>query len=260
MHRRLDVIDFPNKFDTDNPKTDPELIYKLITPEELSGLLNESLKELKILLKTGAFHNEKDIDTRRLDYIRRTDAVQYFGMQYLKQNMDPEHHIERQTLYNYYVEMCRAIETVPTNSSWFSRNIRRYVTFLDEGWVGKETVWRGASVDLEALHELTMKEYSSTKTTKTILTLLKNRGKEEKNTITPTEIKKKNNGLGELGGHVSMQTKREECLKYVRSGFDTVEKISEKMGISREGVEGLLKVLIRDGLVYCLRPGVWGVV
>ena len=72
--------------------------------------------------------------------------------------------------------------------------------------------------------------------------------------------KKVNLPTGDLGGHVSMQTKREECLKYVRSGLDTSEKISAKMEISREGVEGLLKVLIRDGLVYCLRPGVWGVV
>jgi len=260
MHRRLDVIDFPNKFDTNDPKTDPELIYKLITPEELSGLLNESLRELKILLETGSFHNEKEIDVRRLDYIRRTDPVQYFGIKYLKQNMDPEHHIERQTLYNYYVEMCRALEVVPTNSSWFSRNIRRYVTFLDEGWVGKETVWRGASVDLEALHVLTSKEYSSTKPTKTISSLLMVSMEEEKETIAPTVEKKKNNGLGDPGGHVSMQTKREECLRCVRSGLDTVEKIAEKMGISREGVDGLLKVLARDNMIYCLRPGVWGVV
>ena len=42
--------------------------------------------------------------------------------------------------------------------------------------------------------------------------------------------------------------------------MDTVEKISEKMEISREGVEGLLKVLKRDKLIYNLRPGVWGVV
>ena len=260
MHRRLDVIDFPNKFDTDNPKTDPELIQKLITSGELSGLLNESLKELKILLDTGTFHNEKSIDARRIDYIRRTDPVQYFGMQYLIQNMDPEHHIERQTLYNYYVEMCRALEVVPTNSSWFSRNIRRYVTFLDEGWVGKETVWRGASVDFEALHELTMKEYSFTKTTKPISTLFMGVVREEKENSVPTVEKKKNIGLGDLGGHVSMQTKREECLKHVRSGLDTVEKISDKMEISHEGVEGLLQVLARDNMVYSLRPGVWGTI
>jgi len=260
MHRRLDIIDFPNKFDSDNPKTDPELIYKLITPEELSGLLNESLKELRILLENGAFHNEKDIDTRRVDYIRRTDPVQYFGMQYLKQNMDPEHYIGRQTLYNYYVEMCRALNKIPTNSSWFSRNIRRYVAFLDEGWVGKETVWRGISVDLEALHVLTSKEYDPTKTTKTISSLLMVSMENEKETSIPTEGKKKNNGLGELGGHISLETKRKECLTLLRSGLDTVEKISEKMEISGEGVEGLLKVLKRDGLVYSLRPGVWGTI
>jgi len=48
------LLDFPNKFEKDDPKTDPYIIKKITTPEELSGLLNWALVGLKRIIKKPA--------------------------------------------------------------------------------------------------------------------------------------------------------------------------------------------------------------
>jgi len=154
MHRRLDVIEFPNKFDPDDPKTDPNLIEKISTPEELSGLFNEAMKGLERILTLGKFTNEGSIEARKLDYIKRSDPVQYFGLTYLKQNTDPESYITKSQLYDNYVFMCRALGETPTSANWFSQGIKRHIPYLDEGWVDKDKVWRGASIKFDELEQL----------------------------------------------------------------------------------------------------------
>ena len=303
MHRRLDIIEFPNKFDPDDPKTDPNLIEKLVTEQELSGLLNKALEALDTLLERGKFTNEGTIDERRVDYIKRSDPAHYFGITYMVQNTSPENYITKSQLYDNYVFMCRALDVIPTSPNWFSQNIKRYVTYLDEGWVDKDRVWRGASVDLDNLNKLSSNivgntvgdivgggrkkkkgsqrelifgeddddivgdsgklpiKTNDTNATNAISLIVNISEKEEKIDNTTSRKQIIENTVGIVGEkRVNMASKRGECLNCVRSGLDTVEKIAEKMGISREGVEGLLKVLKRDKLIYNLRPGVWGVV
>jgi len=60
--RRWIIIVFPNQFTDDKNaehKADHSIIDKLTTPEELSGLLNKSLKSLHNLLETNRFHGDK---------------------------------------------------------------------------------------------------------------------------------------------------------------------------------------------------------
>ena len=301
MHRRLDIIEFPNQFDADNPATDTNLIEKLTTQDELSGLFNEAVKALDRLIERGKFTNEGSIEERKTDYIKRSDPVHYFALTYLSQNTDPEYYVTKSQLYDNYVFMCRALNLTPTSSNWFSQNVKRYVPFLDEGWVDKDKVWRGIAVKMDELNEISTNDIvgntvgdivgkhekkqkgpqqelsfdekekdivgetsplyiptNATNATNDISTIV---NPSKNNTTKSIKNTSYNNIVGIVGEQkVSLTTKRDECLNCLRSGFDTVEKISEKMEISREGVEGLLKVLIRDGLVYCLRPGVWGVV
>ena len=58
--RRWIIIVFPNIFTEHTiPKADPNLLQKLATPEELSGLLHKALEALSTLLTRGAFHGDK---------------------------------------------------------------------------------------------------------------------------------------------------------------------------------------------------------
>ena len=298
FYRRMILIECPNSFKAGDPGTDPHILDKITTPEELSGLFNKAIIGLKNLLKNGKFSNEGNEEIRQLEYMKESDPVQYFSKAYISQTLEPDYYITNEQLYSHYVFVCHGLKKIPTNNSWFPRQLRTflpYANFTNITISGKNVkIVRGIKVDIERIekdlaadgtpytpntpfsssssihniHNTTLLSTSLNKGKNGVYGVCDIVGKDEiseqkldlvtKAPVTPTEIDIKN-GVG-LGGHVSMQTKREECLKYVRSGFDTVEKISEKMGISREGVEGLLKVLIRDGLVYCLRPGVWGVV
>ena len=65
--RRYCIISFPNNFET---KDDPNLLKKLTTDEELSGIFNTLMIALRRILKNnrGIFMNEKTIHERREKY------------------------------------------------------------------------------------------------------------------------------------------------------------------------------------------------
>lgn len=67
---RLILIDFPNRFEGVN--SDPFLLQKLTTPEELSGFLNLAISGLKRLLKHQKFSYDKDVDDIAEEYQRRS--------------------------------------------------------------------------------------------------------------------------------------------------------------------------------------------
>jgi P4 family phage/plasmid primase-like protien len=56
--RRPIIFEFNNRFTTENGKKDPDLMAKLTTPEELSGLLNWALEGRKRLHKNKEFSNQ----------------------------------------------------------------------------------------------------------------------------------------------------------------------------------------------------------
>jgi putative DNA primase/helicase len=74
--RRWVIIDFPNKFDGE--KCDENLLDKLTTEDELSGLLNWALEGLKRLLNNHKFSNSKTTEEIKSDYIRRASPVRAF--------------------------------------------------------------------------------------------------------------------------------------------------------------------------------------
>jgi putative DNA primase/helicase len=74
-YRRWRIFHFDKQFL--KGKDDPQLIDKLTTPEELSGLLNMALTGLSRLQRDGGF-NDKDIDEIRHDYEIHTNDVNAF--------------------------------------------------------------------------------------------------------------------------------------------------------------------------------------
>jgi P4 family phage/plasmid primase-like protien len=77
-YRRNIVISFPNKFEGDG--ADPNLLAKLTTDEEISGIFNVLMDALRdILLKNnGIFINEKTIQARREKYDMAANPIGSF--------------------------------------------------------------------------------------------------------------------------------------------------------------------------------------
>ena len=147
FYRRINLAEFPNKFEPDDPKTDPNLIEKLTTPEELSGLLNLALDGLDRLLSKGMFTGQQTTEDRKMDYMSRSNTAKYFMMKYVEQTLDPEYCITKGDLYEHYVYMCHGMGATPKSDNWFSRLMKRIVPYASEGYEGKTKIWHGIKVN-----------------------------------------------------------------------------------------------------------------
>jgi phage/plasmid-associated DNA primase len=79
--RRLILLEFENLFTDENK--DVNLISKLTTDEEVSGLLNEALIALKQLIENNEFAYTKDIETIRKIYETNSNTMAKFKEQRL---------------------------------------------------------------------------------------------------------------------------------------------------------------------------------
>ncbi len=117
FYRRWVIINFPNTFDETQGKG---LLEKLITKDELSGLLNHALRGLKQLLENGRFSNQKSIDDIREQYVRMSDSIQAFVWDCVEESAN--NYIEKKKLYTMYGRYCKA-KNIPisTEKRFYSR-------------------------------------------------------------------------------------------------------------------------------------------
>jgi len=157
FYRRMILIECPNSFKAGEPGTDPYILDKITTPEELSGLFNKAITGLKRLLENGKFSNEENEETRQLEYMKESDPIKYFAKAYVTQTLEPEYFITNEQLYNWYVFVCTGIKKIPTNNSWFPRQLRRYLPFADFTTLTiahkKVRVVKGIKVDIDRIEK-----------------------------------------------------------------------------------------------------------
>lgn len=112
------IIDFPYRFlDPEDinevPENereliklkDPEIINKLITPEEISGFLNWTLEGYTRLKKTKRFTNGQTIAKVKQMWIRKSSSIQAFIMDCITE--DYEGMISKQEFKEKYIGYCR---------------------------------------------------------------------------------------------------------------------------------------------------------
>lgn len=114
--RRWLILEFPYKFlnekeyklckDKTNIKlADPEIILKISTPEELSGLLNEALKGLHRLLQNKQFSTTKSTAEIKDFWVRKSDSFTAFCFDMLEE--DPENYISKKILRKEFYNYCK---------------------------------------------------------------------------------------------------------------------------------------------------------
>ncbi len=101
--RRWIIIHFPHQFLGD--ADDKNKLKKLLTKEEMSGLLNLALKGLKRLLQNGSFSYTKTVDDTTTFYQRSSDPVYAF----LEDKCEPSATdcIEKMALHLAYEDYCK---------------------------------------------------------------------------------------------------------------------------------------------------------
>lgn len=121
------IINFPNKFEGD--KADKNLINKLATPEELSGLLNLALLGLWRLLERGEFSKGVSTEEVREIYLRMSNPVAAFVMDCIE--VDPEGFVPKKDLYAAFCEYCRNNKLPTVSEATFHKKLIRQVRVED---------------------------------------------------------------------------------------------------------------------------------
>lgn len=148
--RRPFIIDFPNVFSTEanaERKADPNILKKLTTKKEFSGLLNKATKALSQLLKNNRFHGDKTPDEWREIYIRKSDPIGAFVLDCCEEINDPEAYIIKPDLYTAFVNYCKIRKLSIVTTTQFSQQIKTKFTLAQESTIGRrgqrrKQVWR----------------------------------------------------------------------------------------------------------------------
>lgn len=130
------IINFPNKFEGD--KADKNILEKLTTEDELSGLLNNALLGLHRLLEKGEFSKSPSTDELRETYIRMSDPIMAFIMDCIE--TDPESYVVKQELYAAFCEYCRKNKLPIVSDRVFGKRIVQELNVVE---TRPEIVWNG---------------------------------------------------------------------------------------------------------------------
>jgi len=121
--RRWILINFPNKFEGDN--ADKNILKKLTTEEELSGLFNWAVAGLRRLLEQGNFSYSESTDSIQEKYERMSNSFLGFVKDCVV--MDPENYVPKEEFYRRYVEYCKKMDLPSKSMGVVSKAIFRYL-------------------------------------------------------------------------------------------------------------------------------------
>jgi putative DNA primase/helicase len=105
FYRRQIIISFPNKFE--GKDEDPNLLKKLSTKEEFSGIFNVLMVALRALLKNNEIYlNEKTIEERRAKSERAVNPVKSFIAEAIGKNSTEMDYVIKADLHRAYKKYC----------------------------------------------------------------------------------------------------------------------------------------------------------
>lgn len=141
-YRRWMLFEFPNRFE--GKSADKNLINKLTTEKELSGLLNKAIVALKRILENGEFSYHKTIEEVERMYRLKSNSVAAFADECVMMSMDDT---LKALVYNAYVNWCIKNGEKPESNVTFGKGFTKlgYQT-IREPTGDRKYYWEGVSV------------------------------------------------------------------------------------------------------------------
>lgn len=99
------ILPFPNRF-RETEKQNINLSEELITPQELSGLLNYALRGLKDILDNGKFTVSSSMEAELNKWKNNSDSVIMFVQDEDTCELSTEFEVEKMVLFNKYKQWC----------------------------------------------------------------------------------------------------------------------------------------------------------
>jgi len=234
--RRWVILNFPNKFEGD--KRDENILQKLTTKEELSGLLNKAIEGLKRLLSRGDFTTTRSTEEWREAYIRMSDPVGAFVMDMVEE--DPLGTVTKDDLYNAFVEYCKLVRLPIKAKNVFSAELSKHVRV-------ERTRLSVKGVRKQAFRGIRLKSFDDFK--KEREEMLERKAEKIRELEVSNDIKKKVKNLLLEIKCVSMTDSSGLCSRadlYELAEIDT----SSIYNFTKEEIDFLLEKLKEEGLIY----------
>lgn len=157
FHRRWLVCNCPNFFVKDaTPEMaaqntfpcDSDIISKITTPTELSGLFNLALEGRRHLLKEGGF-DLGSVDERQKIYEELMDPIAAF-LDHCVETIDPSGVIQQDNFYAFYFNFCKAKGYTPLLRQTFTKQLKPRIINLKSARIQigdkREYCWIGISM------------------------------------------------------------------------------------------------------------------
>ncbi len=147
FYERIKFVFFPNRFDQDD--RDIDLLDKLTTDDELSGLLNIVLDELWLMLENKRFNglNTAEDNRKIWESAISADSVTAFLNSHIVVKSHIKH-VEKSVLYAAYVNWCMQNTNAPVSNNKFGRVMKQhsYGEFMPAGGNRQVRAWKGISI------------------------------------------------------------------------------------------------------------------
>lgn len=128
--RRWNIITFPNQFKGDNCNLN--MLQEISTSQELSGLLNLALEQLRNLMKAKVFCTNQTTEEIRQQYMRQSNSAKAYIEQELELAESPDAWIQKEILFAEYVAWCNHQNLLPLDKRTLTSNIQRIIPKAQE--------------------------------------------------------------------------------------------------------------------------------
>jgi putative DNA primase/helicase len=132
-------VDFPNQFMGSN--ADSQLIDKLTTAEELSGLLNNALEALQRLRQQKAFSVGTSMESVRRKYLLNSNPVPIFVEE--RCDRDIKSSVSKDDLYEAFLQFCEDTGTAILGKKAFGARLNAMSIVIEAQDPWHVHVWRG---------------------------------------------------------------------------------------------------------------------
>lgn len=155
FYRRLIIISFPNTFEEE--KQDPNLLKKLTSETEVSGIFNLLMYYLRLIVDNNVIYlDEKSIAERRLKHERLTNPVKVFLNEAMAEDSLADDYVPKAVLYRAYTQFCNEYKLPVKSQIGFGKEISRQPVLRDgkESRGERRTIWLGIKLNPEYLLDI----------------------------------------------------------------------------------------------------------
>jgi phage/plasmid-associated DNA primase len=151
-NRRVVIIVFPNRFE--GTTEDKQLISKLTTEEEKTGIFNILMAELRRIRHMKEIYvNEKTIEEKRLKYERAVHPIKAFFEEAVAEDSKADTKISKSEFHKAYLKYCKKYALPPEKYDYFCKILKiqfgvkeTRVELKVNGPVKREMWWQGITL------------------------------------------------------------------------------------------------------------------